>query len=61
MQLQHKEEEAKNLQNSEQKLLTNLSHSHSPLQIEVSISIFTYFKIIQCKITTLTINNSFYF
>ena len=42
-QLLHKEGDAKNFQNSEQKLLTNISHPHSPLKREISISSFTYF------------------
>ena len=42
-QLLHKEGDAKNFQNSEQKLLTNISHPHSPLKIEASISRFAYF------------------
>ena len=43
MQLLHKEGDTKNVQNSEQKLLTNISHPHSPLKIEASISRFIYF------------------
>ena len=43
MQLLHKEGDTKNVQNSEQKLLTNISHTHSPLKTEASISRFIYF------------------
>ena len=43
MQLLHKEGEAKNFQNSKQKLSNNISHPHSPLKREIFISSFTFF------------------
>ena len=45
IQLLHKEGDAKNFQNSEQKLSTNISHPHSPLKREISISILPIFKL----------------